>query len=549
MKKAKNNQEGKMMKKRWMAFFLAGVMALGMTPVSSASDYGWIGRRETISASGSGPIAIKEDGTLWSWNDINSSNDQTIPANLQNNIVSIAPGALIDKYGALYAWNGFADYDGADYPTKILENDVATAAYHLAVTKDGELWSWEPNWATDNTGNHLYLHNRMGNASVVSYDGGHYAVVQRDGTLWTWGVNTRHELGPGIGGYQSDPRKAMTGIAAVSCGGGFTAAIKTDGTLWTWGDNTCGELGNGKIQNSVSTPVKVLDDVVKVSCGSYHIAAIKADGSLWMWGDNSDGQLSKAAGGQWYRENAFLQPYPTKVMDDVASVSCEGFCTVALKTDGTLWTWGNSEAAVQAGGGDSYNPQNEPIQTTPVKILDNVALPQLSLTEFYDVFEDNYYAQAVKWAVEQQITTGTSSVAFSPNQTCTTAQILSFLWRANESPVVETNNPFTDVNVNNYYYDAVRWAAENELVSGTVLNGDAPCTRADTVTYLWKLAGSPQTELADFDDVPADADYAQAVAWAVKENITTGTGASTFSPDSVCTRGEIVTFLHRAFSK
>lgn len=544
------------MKKRLLAYCLASMVALVSTPISGACDYGWIGRRETISASGSGAIAIREDGTLWSWGgdlcweprtDFSSSRIE--PVDLYSDVISVTPDSFIDENGTLYVWGGFADYNGWNLPTEVLDHDVVAASYRLAITKDGELWSWEPDWANDYTDNNLYLRNRMGNASVVSSNGGHYAVVQRDGTLWTWGVNTRHELGPGIGGYQPNPCKAMTEVAAVSCGGGFTAAIKTDGTLWTRGDNTYGELGNGKIENSVSTPVKVLDDVIKVSCGSNHIAAIKADGSLWMWGDNSNGQLSKAAGGQWYRENSFLQPYPTKVMENVASVSCDGYCTVALKTDGTLWTWGNSEAAVQAGGGDSRNPQNELIQTTPVKILDDVALPQLSLTEFYDVFEDNYYAQAVQWAVEQQITTGTSSVAFSPNQTCTTAQILSFLWRANESPVVATNNPFTDVNVNNYYYDAVRWAAENELVSGTVLNGDAPCTRADTVTYLWKLAGSPQTELADFDDVPADADYAQAVAWAVKENITTGTGASTFSPNAICTRGEIVTFLYRAFSK
>ena len=164
---------------------------------------------------------------------------------------------------------------------------------------------------------------------------------------------------------------------------------------------------------------------------------------------------------------------------------------------------------------------------------------------FTDVKSDAYYADAVEWAVDEGITSGTTASTFSPNNTCTTAQILTFLWRANGSPAVSGGNPFTDVSTGAYYYQAALWAREKGLISGSAFNGDTPCTRADTVTYLWKLAGQPSAGASGFTDVPSSASYAQAVAWAVREGITSGTSASTFSPDNTCTRAQIVTFLYR----
>lgn len=171
-------------------------------------------------------------------------------------------------------------------------------------------------------------------------------------------------------------------------------------------------------------------------------------------------------------------------------------------------------------------------------------LPE-TVAGFSDVFANAYYADAVKWAVEKQITNGTVANKFSPDVTCTTAQILTFLWRANGSPDPTIANPFTDVTSDDYYADAAIWAYEKNLVSGTSFNGDTPCTRSATVTYLWKLAGSPSAATASFDDVDMDAEYAQAVSWAVQEGITNGTGTTTFSPDGICSRGQIVTFLYR----
>ena len=165
--------------------------------------------------------------------------------------------------------------------------------------------------------------------------------------------------------------------------------------------------------------------------------------------------------------------------------------------------------------------------------------------EFNDVAESDYFFEPVKWAVANGITDGTTDTTFSPKTTCSVAHILTFLWRAVGCPEVTSANPFSDISGSEYYYNAALWAYENGLISGTAFNGSSDCTRSMTVTYLWKLAGQPAAAEAAFDDVAADAEYAQAVAWAVAEGITDGTSDATFSPNQTCTRGQIVTFLWR----
>ena len=167
---------------------------------------------------------------------------------------------------------------------------------------------------------------------------------------------------------------------------------------------------------------------------------------------------------------------------------------------------------------------------------------------FVDVAESAYYADAVAWAVAEGITSGTSATTFSPNASCTRAQMVTFLWRAAGSPKATGSNPFSDVTSGSYYYDAVLWAVENGITSGTsatTFGPDATVTRGQTVTFLYRAAGSPAASRSSFADVSADAYYADAVAWAVSEGITSGTGNNAFSPDADCTRGQIVTFMYR----
>lgn len=171
-------------------------------------------------------------------------------------------------------------------------------------------------------------------------------------------------------------------------------------------------------------------------------------------------------------------------------------------------------------------------------------------SSFVDVPSGSYYEDAVDWAVANVITTGTDAAHFSPDGICTRAQAVTFLWRAAGRPAPESRTmPFTDVPADSYYYDAVLWAVENGITKGTsstTFSPDDTCTRAQIVTFLWRSEQSPAAGSSNpFTDVSADAYYADAVLWAVKEAITTGTTRTTFSPDAECTRAQIVTFLWR----
>ena len=169
---------------------------------------------------------------------------------------------------------------------------------------------------------------------------------------------------------------------------------------------------------------------------------------------------------------------------------------------------------------------------------------------FVDVATGSYYEDAVDWAVENGITKGTDNTHFSPDGICTRAQAATFLWRAAGSPKPETRTmPFTDVPAGSYYYDAVLWAVENGITKGTSNTTFSPnmtCSRAQIVTFLWRSEKSPAAGTANlFVDVKSTVYYADAVLWAVKEDITNGTTNTTFSPDADCTRAQIVTFLWR----
>lgn len=171
--------------------------------------------------------------------------------------------------------------------------------------------------------------------------------------------------------------------------------------------------------------------------------------------------------------------------------------------------------------------------------------------KFIDVKSDAYYATPVAWAVSKGVTSGTSATTFSPDNACTRGQAVTFLWRAAGKPVPKSSyNPFTDVKAGEYYYDAVLWAVENGITMGTsatTFSPDATCNRGQIVTFLYRAEGSPDVAVrSTFNDVESDAYYAKAVSWAVDHEVTTGTSATTFSPDSDCTRGQIVTFLYRA---
>ncbi len=177
-----------------------------------------------------------------------------------------------------------------------------------------------------------------------------------------------------------------------------------------------------------------------------------------------------------------------------------------------------------------------------------------NLNRLQDVSENAYYFDAVAWALRSGVTSGTDDTHFSPNALCTRAQIVTFLWRASGSPVVNYSMNLSDVPKNAYYAEAVRWALSEGITSGTTettFSPDGTCTRAQAVTFLYRASGSPAVSggSTDFADVADGAYYANAVKWAATEGVTAGTSSDTFSPDKYCIRAQIVTFLWRAMAE
>ena len=168
---------------------------------------------------------------------------------------------------------------------------------------------------------------------------------------------------------------------------------------------------------------------------------------------------------------------------------------------------------------------------------------------FADVPANSYYADAVLWAAKNGITGGIGNGLFGPNQPCTRAQIVTFLWRAAGSPEPKSMSSFSDVSADSYYAKAVAWAVENGITTGTgdgKFSPDATCTRAQSVTFLFRAIGKLVDSKAEFSDVLTDSYYANAVAWAVENGVTNGIGDGLFGPDNSCTRAQIVTFLARS---
>ena len=254
-------------------------------------------------------IAIKEDGSVWTWGHYQSPSKVEI-----DNVISVSSGAThmlaIKNDGSLWAWGSAplgpvlgvdTDVSSSNTPLKVMDDVVAASAG--------------------------YVHN---------------LVITRDGSLWAWGDNRYGQIGDGTTEDRTTPIKIMDDIIEVDAGDRHSLAIKSDGSLWAWGDNSNGALGNGAESGSYApiTPTKIMDDVIMASAqgdqGFGHSHAIKSDGSLWSWGSNEMGRL-----GDGTTEDRFS---PIKVMDDVIGVSAGGSLCLALKADGSLWGWGYNGA-------------------------------------------------------------------------------------------------------------------------------------------------------------------------------------------------------------
>ena len=543
---------------------------------------------------------IDDEGCLWLWGDNylaeagqQKSNTLVVtPTKIMDHVISFdrADGCTIVLKDDGTVWTFGRDFnhgyyyeqriggywhDSSEVPYKVGDNAVAVSAGNDEqmgmLKKDGSLWTWG-------------LGSYSGLGYNISYLGDEY--FTQEGYTYPNGV-------PGsLKSATNKPKQIMTDVKAFSMTQYGGMAIKNDNSLWYWAtyyDPTVAPITGREIPG----PTKLLNNVKQFSVGfaGYTCGVVLTDGTAWYWGYACPGQkvgfkqrkkmadnVAKIVG---YADVSVPEPAPG------SNLYTERNQFFVLKTDGKLYAKNGNEFVMDGvadvfafPGADTKGPNGEDYSrdwTFILKkdgtliarraILDNfkfskweyttiathVALPtqpvstmRKKIGNFVDVREGDWFASPVEWAVEQSITAGTTPTTFSPNQTCTTAQILTFLWVAAGQEQPKKDNPFSDVTESNYFYRPALWAAENGLVEGDAFGGDTPCTRAAVVTYLWKLAGSPSASSSQFKDVPADAEYAQAVAWAVQKGVTAGLSADTFGPDNICTRAQIVTFLKAA---
>lgn len=593
------------MKKKMASLMLALAMCLGLTVSASAYDMGKAGESIILSTGQWCTAAVDANGSLWIWGRnysgylVNGSKeDSLVPVKVMDSVASVSyvgsNAVVLKTDGSIWMWGnnqsgqlGNGTKTDSSTPVKVMDGVTTVSGgggYTAAIKSDGSLWTWGWN-GTGALGNGGKGNDQgvgigistgsgssealfgpppiqtvpmkvMDNVVAVGSGGYHTAAIKSDGSLWTWGANHCGHLGNGSVEPSDIPVKVMDNMAAVSCGTGHTAAIKNDGSLWMWGDNQFGQLGNGGTGNAEdkdghtiqTVPVKVMDSVAAVSCGYNHTAVVKSDGSLWMWGDNHYGQLGN---GSTERSNI-----PVKVMDNIAAVSCGNDHTVAIKTDGSLWAWGSNKFG-QLGNGGQGNAMRGggPAQTVPDQVTGLAASVSTTAPE-----QPTGGLQVSDWAkdqVNEAISAGLVSdklgadyrVNITRAQFAATAVKLYEAMSGQRVPAAVAN-PFADTND-----AAVLQAAELGFVYGVTEDTFAPealVTREQAASMLsrvyTKLGGEiPAAGATDFADDSAIGGWARdAVAFMSGKGIVSGSGGS-FDPQGSATIEQALSIALRMY--
>ena len=365
-------------------------------------DYGkaWDLRVKWFASIGEHTAALTSEGSLYMWGNNGSGQlgdgtrmKKITPIKIMDNVSSVSLGydhsAVITDDGSLYMWgdnsfgcigcygeivDGNMWHENQYVPIKIMDNVSSVSLgdnRSAAITDDGALYTWGYNdWgelgngtAYESTCTPIKI---MDNVSSVSFGYRRGAAITDDGCLYMWGLNHCGQIGDGTTEDKYTPIKIMDNVSSVSLGDCHNAAITFDGSLYTWGNNEWGQLGDGTMENKC-TPIKIMDDVSTVSLGFRHSSAITNDGSLYMWGDNSYGCL-----GLDNTEHVENKNVPTKIMDNVFSVSLGEWYSAAITDDGSLYMWGINHSG-ELGIGKSDYGYYYAAENTPTKIMDNVS--------------------------------------------------------------------------------------------------------------------------------------------------------------------------------
>ena len=488
-------------------------------PVRIGTDNDWV----TISAGRNHSIAIKEDGSLWAWgsNDEGQIGDDTI----------------------------HTDHTS---PTRVgTDNDwVKVSAGHyqtMALKIDGSLWAWGEGYLGDTD---VYSQCRTpvrvgtdNDWTTISSGRDHTLALKSNGNLWAWGGNLNGQLGDSSmyvarrEPFQIESDNDWSILDASY----HSVAIKNDCSLWTWGYNWFGELGNGTTQIGYIPARMGLDnDWTTVAAGHYHTVALKSDGSLWAWGDNSDGEIGDGT--------TIRRTTPTRIGldNDWGFVSAKNNYSMDFTIDVLEMVSKQQQYTV-------IDENNTTLQTEEPEEPEEPTIP------FTDVVNSDWFYDNVVFAFNNKLMNGTSSNTFCPQISLTRGMILTILYRNAGLPdTINIDNPFYDVDENAYFYNAVKWAASNKIVFGNDGNYEplANITRQDLAVILFRYADFTNIELVPkrdyigfFDDSDIAAYAKKAVEALFESEIINGRTGNWFDPKGDITRAETAAVLHRFFAK
>ena len=491
-------------------------------------------------------------------------------------LVLMENGDLYAQGDNLYAQLGQNDrnpHEGMQFVMSDVKAIAAGSYFSACVTEDGELYWWG------------YLVQQMGGNEVANtfdpeYLGNGFVDVEagtctltalkEDGTVWTMGSSAYGARGDGTESHLTrEPAQVFSGAVEIASGENHTLVRTASGDVYGWGDNSSQQLlphqlkgvtvyddegyviqAPERLYDQYTTPVYIMGGAKAIEAHFDNSYVIKTNGDLYTMGVDYDGQFGIDTR-KLFGED-IIKP-ATRTATNVKQVSGGYNATYILKEDGSTHAAGNNYY-YNFGNGTFLYHQNywTPAFFTALPVVDPDAI------SFTDVKQSDWFYTPVQWAVENNVTSGTGDgTTFSPNKLCSRAEIITFLWAASGREtgfggIVTLSDMTRDL----WYYNALYWASTTPLNApvATALRGDKfcgndPCTRAMAVEFIWRAMGSPAYDTSNlpFTDVKPTDSYAQAVAWALDNGVTSGTSPTTFGPDLTCTRSQIVTFLYKAF--